>query len=218
MPRRCLLSALSLVILAGCMTTKESDTSRTGVEQLLLSSATDKALDKVDFTPIARAKVFVDTQYLDCTDKNYVIVSLHQHLLRQQCLLVDKKDDADVVVEIGSGGVGTDRTDWFVGIPEIPLAPPSPIMLPKMTLFNRTRAIGTAKLSVVALDVKTHQAVINAGYSLARSDQKDWNVMGMGSTQTGTLPQELAAATGETESMLVPANMAKRAITSTTRK
>ncbi len=218
MPRRLLFSALSLVILSGCMTTKESDTSRTGVEQLLLSSATDKALDKVDFAPIARAKVFVDTQYLDCTDKNYVIVSLHQHLLRQQCLLVDKKDDADVVVEIGSGGVGTDRTDWFVGIPEIPLAPPSPIMLPKMTLFNRTRSIGTAKLSVVALDVKTHQCVINAGYSLARSDQKDWNVMGMGSTQTGSVPQEIAAATGETESMLVPANLAKRAITTTTQK
>jgi hypothetical protein len=210
-PRCWLPAALCLLgTVAGCMTTKESDTSRTGVEQLLLSSATDRALDKVDLAPIARAKVFVDTQYLDCVDKNYVIVALHQRLLRQGCSLVEKRDEADVVVEIGSGGLGTDRTEWFVGTPAIPLPLPSPIGIPKLAIFTRTRAIGTAKLSVIAVDVKSNQAVINSGCSLARSDQKNWNMLGMGSMQTGSVPTEIATATGESETVLVPSAIARR--------
>jgi hypothetical protein len=210
LPRRWLAVLGLLSLLSGCMTTKESDTSRTGVEQLLISSATDRALDKIDLAPIARAKVFVDTQYLDCVDKNYVIVALHERLLRQGCSLVDKRDDAEVVVEVGSGGLGTDRTEWFVGIPEIPLPPPSPIAIPKLAIFSRTRAMGTAKLSVIAYDVKSQHAVMNSGYSIARSDQKNWNMLGMGSMQTGSVPRELATATGETESVLVPSSVAGR--------
>ena len=48
------------------------------------------ALDKIDLRPIAGAKVFVDTQYLDCTDKNYLLVALHQRLLADRCTLVPK--------------------------------------------------------------------------------------------------------------------------------
>lgn len=193
------------------MTMKESDTARTGIEQLLISSATDRALDKIDFAAIARAKVYVETKYLDCVDKNYVLVSLHQRLLARGCALVEKAEEADVVLEVGSGGVGTDRTEWFVGIPEIPLPPPSPIAIPKLAFFSRTRAMGTAKLNVIAYDVKSKQAVINTGYALARSDHKNWSMLGMGGMQTGTVPRELATATGETESVLVrPSNVARR--------
>jgi hypothetical protein len=215
-PRYWSMAALCLVGAAtGCMTTKESDTARTGVEQLLISSATDRALDKVDLAPIARAKVFVDTQYLDCVDKNYVIVALHHRLLAQGCALVEKRDEADVVVEVGSGGLGTDRTEWFVGTPAIPLPLPSPIGIPKLAIFTRTRAIGTAKLSVIAVDVKSNLAVINSGYSLARSDQKNWNMLGMGSVQTGSVPQEIATATGESETIAAPTAIVRRPQSST---
>src|SRR5439155_23513167 len=141
----------SLALVSGCATTKSSDTARTGVEQLLISSATDQALDKVHFEPIRNAKVFVETKYLDCTDKNYIIVALHQRLMRNGSTLVDKAEDAQVILEIGSGGVGTDRHDFFVGVPAIPLPPPSPIALPKMEMFHLSKGMGTAKLVIVAL-------------------------------------------------------------------
>lgn len=208
--RCCLLCACLASLAAGCATMKESDTSRTGVEQLLISQAADHALDKVDLRPIAGAKVFVDTQYLDCVDKNYVIVSLHQRLMAIDCTLSDKREEADVVVEIASGAVGTDRTDLFVGIPEIPLPPPSPIALPKLSLFNRDKAMGTAKFRVVAFDAKTHRAVINSGVALARSDYKHWSVIGSTSVASGTVPDELSRATGESESMLSLQNIARR--------
>ena len=77
---RCLILCGCLAFVAGCATMKESDTARTGVEQLLISSSIDRALDKVDFRPITNAKVYVEQKYLDCVDKNYVISSIRHRL------------------------------------------------------------------------------------------------------------------------------------------
>jgi hypothetical protein len=204
------LSGIVCCALSGCATMKESDTARTGIEQLLISSAADQALAKVDFQPITRAKVFLDPQYLDCVDKNYILVALHQRLLNQGCTLVGKAEEADVVLEVASGGVGTDRNELFVGIPEIPLAPPSPIAVPKLAFYTRTRAMGTAKLAIVAYDAKTKAPLINTGYALARADHKNWTVLGMGGIQGGSVPQEIATATGEADGIQIPTAVAKR--------
>jgi hypothetical protein len=210
MSLRLLVCIGCLVGVSGCATTKSSDTARTGVEQLLISSATDQALDKVSFEPIRNAKVYVETKYLDCVDKNYIIVSLHQRLLRNGSLLVDKPEEAQVILEVGSGGVGTDRQEFFVGVPQIPLPPPSPISIPKLEFFTRTRAMGTAKLTVLAYDAKTRVPVVDSGRLLARSDYKQWNVLGASPVVSGRVPAELTAATGERESTIpIPALAAR---------
>jgi hypothetical protein len=188
--------------LCGCATIKQSDTARTGIEQLLISSAADKALDKFDLRPIAGAKVFVDTQFLDCTDKNYVLVALHERLLANHCTLVAKADDSDVVVEVGSGGVGTDRDDLFVGFPGMATPLPAPVAIPRIALYERTKAMGTAKIAIIAYDTKTKQPVINSGYALARADHRNWQVLGLGSQQSGSVQQELVAQTGATNGVV----------------
>jgi hypothetical protein len=184
-----------LAAITGCATTKESDTARTGIEQLLVSSAGDQALDKIDLTPVRFAKVHLEEKYLDCVDKNYVIVALEQQLLLNGSTLAAKPEDADVIMHVTSGGVGTDRQEKFVGISEIPLPPPSPISIPKMALFSRSRANGTAKLRIVAFDAKSRQPVLQSGVALARSDFKSWKVVGAGPVESGSVPTELAAAT-----------------------
>ena len=188
-------------VFSGCSTMKQSDTARTGIEQLLISSATDQTLDKIDFRTISDAKVYVETKYLDCVDKNYIIVALHQRLLKAGCTLVDKPEDSQVTLEVASGGVGTDRTDMFVGSPAIPLPPPSPISLPRMPIIERTQAMGTAKLAIVAYDTKTRAPVINSGFAMARADHKTWTVLGVGGMHSGRVPQELSQYAGETDSV-----------------
>jgi hypothetical protein len=185
---------------AGCSTIKQSDTSRTGLEQLLISSADDRALDKFDLRPIAGAKVFVDTQFLDCTDKNYLLVALHERLLNDHCTVVAKAEDSDVTLEVGSGGVGTDRDDLFFGIPEISAPVPIPITIPKVAFYERSKAMGTAKIAIVAYDTKSKLPVINTGYALARSDHKHWQVLGVGGQQSGSVQQELIAQANESPS------------------
>lgn len=194
-----LLAAMSLT---GCASIRHSDTARTGIEQLLISSAVDGALNKVDLRPISGAKVFLDTQYLDAVDKNYILISLHQRLLANQCTLVGKADEADVVMEVGSGGVGTDGQDYYLGFPGLAVPGPAPVMIPKIALFQRNRSIGTAKLSVVAYDTRSKKPVINNGYAMARADHRDWHVLGLGGQQSGSVHRELVAQTDEPSSLI----------------
>jgi hypothetical protein len=204
------VAALVAAALAGCATIKRSDTARTGLEQLLVSSAIDRALGHIDWSPIRGAPVFVETKFLDCVDKNYVIVAVHQRLLAHGCTLVDKSDDSAVTVELGSGAVGTDHQEVYVGIPEISM-PASQIALPKLAIFTRDKSNGTAKLAVVAYDTKTKLPVINSGASLARSDHSDWSIFGVGPVVSGSVPIELQAATGESEwGISTPAVLANR--------
>ena len=191
-----------LATISGCATTKESDTARTGVEQLLVSSAVDSALDKIDLTPVRGAKVHLEEKYLDCVDKNYVILALEQRLLMNGSTLVDKAEDSDVIMHVTSGGVGTDRQEKFIGISEIPLPPPSPVMIPQVSIFSRQRANGTAKLRVVAFDTKSRLPVLQGGVALARSDFKSWKILGAGPVETGSVPTDLAAATNNADSVV----------------
>jgi len=196
--RGLLLAILQTALLSGCATIKRSDTARTGLEQLLISSAIDRSLSGIDWSPIRGAPVFVETKYLDCVDKNYVIVAVHQRLLANGCTLVEKAEDSAVTVELGSGAVGTDHLESYLGIPEISL-PASQIALPKLAIFTRDKSNGTAKLAVFAYDTKSKLPVINAGTTLARSDHSDWSVLGLGPVVSGSVPAELQAATGESE-------------------
>ncbi len=189
----------------GCATMKESDTARTGLEQLLISNAVDQSLAKVDFRPVSGAKVFLKTDLLDCVDKNYILLSTRAKLLENRSTLVDKADDADIIMEIASGGVGTDRTEMVVGTPEIPLG----IMgsVPKVNVYERKKAMGTAKLAIIATDAKSKQPVINSGFSLARSDHQHWSMMGSGPVLSGSVANQLKEHTGSTESVLyIPSN------------
>jgi len=179
---------------------KESDTARTGLEQLLISNAVDQSLAKVDFRPVQGAKVFLKTDLLDCVDKNYISLSMRSKLLENHATLVDKAEEADIIMEIASGGVGTDRTEMVVGTPEIPLG----IMgsVPKVNFYERKKAMGTAKLAIIATDAKSKQPIINSGFSLARSDHQHWSMMGSGPVLSGSVANQLKEHTGSTESMI----------------
>lgn len=194
------VSICSFCFLFGCASMKESDTSRTGLEQLLISNAVDQSLAKIDFAPISGAKVHLKSDLLDCVDKNYVILSTRSKLLANRCTLVDKPDEADVILEIASGGVGTDRTEMHVGSPEIPLGLMGSI--PKINVYERKKAMGTAKLAVLATDTKTKQPMINSGFSLARSDHQHWTLMGSGPVLSGSVANQIREHTGTSESLM----------------
>ena len=186
----------------GCSTMKQSDTSRTGLEQLLISNAVDQSLAKVDLRPISGAKVAIKSDLLDCVDKNYIVLATKSKLLANKCTIVDKTEDADVQVEIASGGVGTDRTEMVVGTPEIPLGLMGSI--PKLNFYERNKAMGTAKLVVVATDVKSKQPVINSGYALARSDHQHWSMLGAGPVLSGSVATDLRENTGSADEFVMP--------------
>ncbi len=192
----CLGCAVSLhLLVSGCTTTGTSNTARTGMEQLLISNAVDQALSKYNFQGLAGAKVFIDNQYLEGVDKGYILGSLRDRALQHGVRLVAKAEEADIVMEVRSGGVGTDSTETYVGMPGIAIPGPMPVELPEVRVWNRSSQLGTAKLGIVAYDVKQGHLIDFGGFSLARSDDTNWFLLGIGPFQNGTVREEVSLAT-----------------------
>jgi hypothetical protein len=184
---------LAGALAGGCTSVQTSNTARTSTEQLLISNAVDRALDKVDFQAFSGRDVYLEEKYIDCVDKNYVIASLRHRLLANGATLVAAADAAQIVVEARSGGVGTSSSESFVGTPEIAL--PGMLTIPEVRLITRTRQEGAAKIGLVAYDATTKQVLGPGGQSLAQSDNNLWYAAGVGPWRSGSLKEDVLRST-----------------------
>ena len=186
----CVVAAL---LASGCTNMKRSDTARTGKEQLLISNAVDQSLNKVSFEPFRGHTVYLDDKYLDSVDKGYIMGSLRHRIAHSGGTLVAKPDEADIVLEARSGGVGTDNAGSYLGIPEIVL--PGMLTLPEVKFIERSNQTAIAKIGLAAYDAHSMRLLGDGGTSLSKSTDNNWFVMGAGPYQDGTVKKEVARST-----------------------
>ncbi|MBI1346167.1 hypothetical protein GC163_07740 [bacterium] len=179
--------------LLGCTSARSSNTARTAREQLLLSNAVDQSLSKVDFSAFQGTNIYIEDKYLDCVDKGYIIGSLRHRAMVSGARVAAKAEEADVVLELRSGAVGTDTADSYLGIPEVVL--PGMLTLPEVRLITRNNQSAVAKLGIVAYDAKTKQLLGHGGVSSSQSKDNNWYVLGIGPYQNGQLKDEIQKTT-----------------------
>jgi hypothetical protein len=193
---RCwLMLFATLLTIAGCTTTRTSDTPRTALEQLLISNAVDQSLDKFDFASLYNRKVYIDDKYLECVDKGYLLASIRERVLVSGGRIVSKADDSDVTLEVRTGGLGTDNLETYVGMPALSVPGIMPIELPQIKIWNRTSQKGTAKIGILAMDTKSGGYYNHGGQALARSDDNSWYLLGVGPFQDGSVRTEVTQGT-----------------------
>ena len=188
-------TALALLALmhAGCGTTRSTDTTRTATEQLLVSDAIDRALQAMNLQTLSGQSVFLDdSKVADVVDKNYLVSSLRQYLLANGCNLREKRDEADFVVEVRAGAVGTDRSDLLFGIPsmnvpQIALIQPVNAIIPEIPFAKRKDQRGVAKIAVFAYHRQTGAPVWQSGLVHEESSANDVWILGAGPFQRGTI-------------------------------
>jgi hypothetical protein len=180
-------------LVAGCTSTKQSNTARTATEQLLISNAVDQSLNKVDFAPLAGATVFVEEKYIDCVDKGYIIGSVRHKLLQAGALLAGKPEEADAIIELRSGGVGTDVSSSYLGVPGF--TAPGMIGVPDIKIVTHDTQKAVAKIGIVVYSTRSKRELGEGGVSMARADDTNSYFMGFGPRQSGTLRYEVMRST-----------------------
>jgi hypothetical protein len=162
---------LMVLTLNGCGTMKWSDTSRTATEQLLVTHAMDSAVGKMNFSSLFNKTVFLDIEAINAaTDSKYFVSTVRQHLLASGAKVVEKKDDADYVVELRAGTVGTDRNDLMVGVPSftVPTLGTSDFLtggsaIPEIALYKRTDQRAVVKVAAFVYNRKTNAPFLQSG-------------------------------------------------------
>jgi hypothetical protein len=178
---------------AGCGTTRFTDTARTATEQLLITDSIDRAVSRLDFRALAGKKVFIDeTPVKQMTDSAYLASAVRQHLLASGGILKEKKDDADYILEIRAGAIGTDRHDVLFGIPATQLPTMTtlvgaPSQIPEIPFVKKTDQRGLAKISLFAYNRQTGRPVWQSGAIPQDSRTKAVWVFGAGPFQRGSI-------------------------------
>ncbi|MBI3839872.1 MAG: hypothetical protein HY288_18265, partial [Planctomycetia bacterium] len=176
-PMLSMLATCALV--AGCGTTKWSDSPRTATEQLLISDAVDRAISEIDFSELANKDVYLDTRYIiTVLDQNYVISTLRQHMLASGCIIKDKPEDSTYVVEVRTGSLGTNRQDLLFGVPSttlptVGLLPIGSATIPEIALVKRTNQQGVCKIAAFAYERQSGRPVWQSGNRKIASRAKD---------------------------------------------
>jgi len=178
---RLIPAVLILIHLAGCSTRTISTTPRTAIEQMLLSTAVDTALEKFELPQVTGRKVYVDLTNLTGDDAQYMKVAVRARFAEIGATLTDTPDQAEFIAEIASGCLGTEYKSFIIGIPSIPI-PGSPAPMPELSLFRKVEQTGIMKFLIfvhaegrfVALDQYYARADRDESFLLwHRSQQKD---------------------------------------------
>ena len=191
-----LAAAALMIVFTGCASTTTSNTSRTGNEQILISSAIDRAMSSVRFNDFNNYSVFVDEKYLDGTvDKGYLLGEIRHKVLQGGGRIAAKPEEADIVLEPRSGGIGTDTEESYIGIPALGLLG-LPIEIPEVKIAQRSTQMGTAKIGLVAYDAKTGRSLGRGGKATALAHANDTYVMGIGPFRSGSVVDTRERAVG----------------------
>jgi len=181
--------AIAAPLAVGCGVTRTSDSKRTATEQLMTSSAIERAVAQVDCRPLAGRRVFLDASFMDdVADGKYLVSTLRHQLLAGGCLLADKAENADVIVEARAGAIGTDRSDLVLGMPGTTVSiKGNEFTTPDVAIAKRSEQRGVAKVSLHAYERESGRAVWQSGMENMASHVRDRWLFGAGPFQDGEI-------------------------------
>ncbi len=143
--------------LEACSTTHYvTQSKRSLVEQLLLTKAVDKAIDKLDtHLNLTEKKVYIDTASLAPDEEGYLKKAIALWCVEKGAIVVDKKEEADYVVAALVKSLGTDQIkSILIGLPPLPI-PFTNTTTPQINLLVADRQKGYTEMEVVFYDPHT---------------------------------------------------------------
>lgn len=167
------------ILIAGCSTARHTQPSRTATEQLMISSAAERAAQRLTIGLTPGTTVFLNTETFEGYDQKYALGAIRSRILERGAYLVSERKDAAVVIEVRAGALALDQSDTLVGIPEmsIPIPLAGALTVPEIALFKRELERGIAKFAMVAYDGKTGELVASSGPVFGFSHRRKWVVL-----------------------------------------
>jgi hypothetical protein len=176
--------------LAGCTAQRISVPVRTATEELLISSAADRAAAQLSLGIPKNTRVFVERQYFQGYDDGYALNAIRTQFLRQGLALVDDRTQAEAIVTVASGALSTDEKSLLIGIPQLtlPFLPVgNSVTVPEISLFKSAQDKATAKFVATGYDAKTGKLIATSDPQYGFSHQTNHTIMLFFSWETGDL-------------------------------
>ncbi len=178
----------------GCGTSKLTNTSRTATEQLLLTDAMDRAVSQANLSVLSGRKVYINaTAISNIQDNAYLLSIVRQHTLASGCLLEDKEENAEIILELHAGSSGTDQHDTMFGISEMTIpgfGSYSATTVPEIAVAKKVIQKATVKIGIFAYTREGRRPIWQSGNLIAESQARNRWLFGMGPYQSGDIYEQ----------------------------
>jgi len=156
---------LGIVFLSACTTQVQTNPQRSATEELLISAAADRAANDMSIAVPEGSTVFIDAANFGSPDGKYAVAAIRANLLRHHLKMVEKREQAKVVVNLRAAALSTNQNETLVGIPSfgvpVPLSSGS-LTIPELALYKDSDQEGIARFAATAYDAKTGRSIAEA--------------------------------------------------------
>jgi len=183
---------LPVFLMVGCTTVNVTVPARSATEQLLISTAADRAVARhTELVRVRDKKVFVDVSNLESYDKPYVALAVRSAVARWGGRLVDEKSAAEIILEAASGALSMDKTSTVYGLPQVsvPLPGMSAIPIPELALLKNVRQKGKAKILLLVYEADSRKTLMPPRAALGSTYFNSWWLLFFGPFEFTDLPE-----------------------------
>jgi hypothetical protein len=148
-----------------CTTYDETNPSRSATEQLLISTAMDRAMTNGNLIVFNGKRVFVDPTYFASYDQQYALGEIRDVLNSAGALLANNITNSDIVVEARSGALSVDASSTLFGIPAMGLPVPlsGALSIPEVAFYKSVKQKSIGKIALLAYDTKSGRHYYSSG-------------------------------------------------------
>ncbi|GAA0539478.1 hypothetical protein FHS83_003715 [Rhizomicrobium palustre] len=170
--------SLAMILLCGCTTVRATNPARTAAEELLISTAADRAAEKLAQSVPVGLTAYFDGQYIAGTDAPYAAATMRDQLLRHGVNLIDDKSKAEAVITPRMGALASNEISTVLGLPGLPvpslLMPGASLTTPELNLFKQEETDGLAKFAATVTDTKTGKLIVATDPAYGYSRRSSW--------------------------------------------
>jgi len=136
-------------LLTACTTVRQTEPQRTATEEMMISSAADRAVGELKLNVKGKA-VLVESSNYKGLDAEYTVAAVRALVVQDGGRLVTDRKTADVVIEMRNGAQSIDQKEFLIGIPsfDVPIPLAGSLTFPELALYSRKEDIGVSKLTV----------------------------------------------------------------------
>ena len=193
------IALTALILTTGCTgEIRETTTPRTATEQLLISTAGERAMKKFEkkLVKLRGKRVAIDDSKFESVQKLYVVSSLKNLLSRNEIKVVPMKKKKyrvvggkevelgpNYVIEIRSAALGIKDSSFGLGVPPLPIPIPQTNLTsvaPGLYLFNRDKQEGWAKFQFWIYEPVTDTYIDQSGDLWGKAYYTQWIFFGIG--------------------------------------
>jgi hypothetical protein len=163
-------------LLAGCAASAQiTNTPRSSIEQRLLVSSFDRALDAMDVQKFKGKIVTVDFYGLT-PDKDFAKELLIAWLQAQGVEMATDPKKAEVHLKVFAPALAVDQAQTFVGTPGFTV-PILGIVIPEISLYKNVQHSGHTEVQIYAIDQDSGKFIAKSAPAIGATQYDDYTVL-----------------------------------------